>query len=133
MRCFIHGLTRDRRGVSAVEFALIAPAVLTLIIGAMNLGIYFWSKNALDHAIDETARYATIYPTPDTAALRTRFDDSLTRSFPTGTLSFTSTAGTTSGVNYLDLQATTSIKVDLALKTFGNIPIVSTRRVFLPK
>jgi Flp pilus assembly protein TadG len=42
---FRRAITRDRRGVAAVEFAVVAPVMITLLAGAANVGF------AVDHAI----------------------------------------------------------------------------------
>jgi Flp pilus assembly protein TadG len=60
-------LRRDRRGVTAIEFALIAPFFIFLIVGVLQLGGYFYAHSALRNAVSEGARYATIFPRPTTA------------------------------------------------------------------
>ena len=39
-----------RRGANAVEFALVLPLMLALITGAMDIGWYFGSAHAVEHA-----------------------------------------------------------------------------------
>ena len=52
-------LLRDKRGVTAVEFALIAPAMLVLICGSLELGHMIFARVALEGAVTEAARSAT--------------------------------------------------------------------------
>jgi Flp pilus assembly protein TadG len=54
-------LWRDRRGVAALEFALIAPALLLLTVGIIDVGRMMWMASTLDHAAREGARYATAH------------------------------------------------------------------------
>lgn len=54
-------LWRDRRGVAAVEFALIAPALFLLTVGIIDVGRMMWMASTLDHAAREGARYATAH------------------------------------------------------------------------
>ncbi len=44
------GLLRDRRGMAAVEFALIAPTLIFLVIGVLEMSLRFRAK-------EETTRY----------------------------------------------------------------------------
>lgn len=67
MRRLVSRLRRDRSGVSAVEFALIAPFFIFLIVGVLQLGGYFYAHAALRNAVSEGARYATIFPRPTPA------------------------------------------------------------------
>lgn len=52
----IDGLVRDRRGTTAVEFALVAPLLFALLLGVLELGRLIWVDAALDHALARAAR-----------------------------------------------------------------------------
>ena len=49
---------RRERGGALVEFALVAPLVILLIMAALELSILFWVNLTLQHAVREGARYA---------------------------------------------------------------------------
>jgi Flp pilus assembly protein TadG len=52
--------SRDERGVTAVEFALIAPVFLALLMGAIEYGLIFFTYNSATHAAwDVTRQLAT--------------------------------------------------------------------------
>jgi Flp pilus assembly protein TadG len=63
LRC-IARLTRDRRGVSAIEFAMIAPALILLYVGAVELGtgltVYRRMSQVAATAADLTAQAKTV-------------------------------------------------------------------------
>lgn len=65
-------LSKSERGSSALEFALALPPFLILLMGAVQLGIVAMARTGLQHAVDEGARYVTIYPTPSDAQVITR-------------------------------------------------------------
>lgn len=52
-------LRADRRGVTIVEFAIILPAMLTLICGAIEFGHMLFARVVLEGAVTEAARTAT--------------------------------------------------------------------------
>lgn len=52
-------LRTDRRGVTIVEFAVILPAMLTLIFGGIELGHMMLARIVLEGSVTEAARAAT--------------------------------------------------------------------------
>jgi Flp pilus assembly protein TadG len=52
--------SRNRRGVAAVEFAIVAPILVTIVFGMIQLGRAFEMQTLLDVAAREGARFASI-------------------------------------------------------------------------
>lgn len=50
----------DRRGTTAVEFALVAPILLLVTLGVIDTGRMMWVASTLDHAAREGVRYARL-------------------------------------------------------------------------
>jgi Flp pilus assembly protein TadG len=57
-----HGCRRGRRGQSLVEFALIAPVLVMLILGATDLTRAFYYYVILENSTREAARVLVDYP-----------------------------------------------------------------------
>ncbi len=53
-------LRGDRRGVSAVEFALVAPVLAMVIIGLFDMGYGMYVTSILQGALHDAARMATV-------------------------------------------------------------------------
>ena len=53
-------LARSRGGATIVEFALVAPPLLMLLLGIMETGRALWTQNALNYAVEQAARCASI-------------------------------------------------------------------------
>lgn len=53
----------DRRGVAAIEFALLAPAFLMLLVGTMTMSILFFTASSLHFATEAAARCASVKTT----------------------------------------------------------------------
>jgi Flp pilus assembly protein TadG len=51
-------LARDRRGNAAAEMAMVAPLLLILMFGCVELGNYFWNEHSLLKAVRDGARFA---------------------------------------------------------------------------
>lgn len=56
----IRRLVGDSAGAAAVEFALVVPIFLLLLIGIMEFGRLLWTQNALHYAVEEAARCSAI-------------------------------------------------------------------------
>jgi Flp pilus assembly protein TadG len=57
MRAALLHLAADRRGGPVVEFAIIAPLLLTLMLGGVDIGRMFYVRQGLEYATEEAARY----------------------------------------------------------------------------
>lgn len=58
-RCLIH-LLRDRCGAALVEFALLLPVLMILLLGTFDAGYSIYTKALLEGAIQKAARDSTI-------------------------------------------------------------------------
>lgn len=54
---------RCARGGSAVEFALVLPAFITLMVGIVSAGQLFFAVNSLHYAVQDAARCAAVKTT----------------------------------------------------------------------
>jgi Flp pilus assembly protein TadG len=69
-------LQRDRRGVSAIEFAVIAPIMATLMLGAYDFGNAAQQQIDLQEAVRAGGAYALNHPT-DVSGIQTIVTNSL--------------------------------------------------------
>jgi Flp pilus assembly protein TadG len=56
-------LSRNRKGGTAVEFAIVAPLFLLILFGGIETGRMLWTLNALHYSVQEAARCASINAT----------------------------------------------------------------------
>ena len=61
-------LSKDKRGVTVVEFALIAPVLLTLLLGAFDIGYSLYARGVLQGAVQKAARDSGLRANADNAA-----------------------------------------------------------------
>ncbi len=65
----IKTILRDDRGASAVEFALLAPIFLLMLVGVLQVGMAMQNYNALRGVSADVARYAMVqYQTGNTVS-----------------------------------------------------------------
>ncbi|MBC7953640.1 MAG: pilus assembly protein [Rhodospirillaceae bacterium] len=70
-------LLRNRRGATAVEFALVLPVFLSFLLGTMEVGRFLWVRSTLQFAAEEATRYAIAHSTAGTAEISAQAKASL--------------------------------------------------------
>ena len=50
----------DNRGTTVIEFAMLAPVVITLLVGTFFLGLSLFLVGSLHYAVEEGARCASV-------------------------------------------------------------------------
>lgn len=60
IRRLFNRLRRDQRGVSIIEFALLAPTLMVMLFGLMDLAYSMYTSQMLQGSIQTAARQATI-------------------------------------------------------------------------
>lgn len=53
-------LTPDARGAALLEFAVLLPLFVLIVVGIMQLGHVLWIRTALQHAVEMAARCASV-------------------------------------------------------------------------
>mgnify|MGYP000904266197 CR=1 FL=1 len=88
-RLLVKRLAADTRGLTIVEFALIAPTLLVLMMGTFDLGFRAYATSVLQGEVQKAARDATL-ESGSTAgtALNAVVQSQVSRIIPNGTWSF---------------------------------------------
>jgi Flp pilus assembly protein TadG len=99
----IRNFGRSNAGSSAVEFAIAAPILFALMFAVIEFGRAWWTKNALQYAIERAARYAVVCNggCPGDAAVQTYAANQVyDQTVQSTAFSVTHPDATTSCVNY---------------------------------
>ncbi|GAY20837.1 MULTISPECIES: TadE/TadG family type IV pilus assembly protein [Sphingobium] len=123
-------LIRDQRGAAAIEFVLAVPPFIMLLMGALQLGIIACARTGLQHAVDEGARYASIFPRPTDAEIIAKVKSREFGLDPTYTNDPTVVQGTQYGVSYREITMTYSRPLNFILYQTPAISISYTRRAY---
>ncbi|MFM6931249.1 MAG: TadE/TadG family type IV pilus assembly protein [Novosphingobium sp.] len=95
---FPRALLRDTRGVTVVEFALIAPVLLVLLMGIYDVGYQLYASSVLQGALQKAGRDATIEgAATTTSTIDQRVSDQIKMVVPNATLAFSRKAYATFG------------------------------------
>jgi Flp pilus assembly protein TadG len=63
VRILLKSLRRDQRGTTAVEFAIVAPALILFLIGTMAVCLALFLVGSLHFAVEDGARCASVKTT----------------------------------------------------------------------
>ena len=129
-------LRRNQRGAAALEFVLVAPALILMIVGIARLGILFMANAGLRNAVGEGARYSTIWLAlqnrrPTNAEIRTRILNSQFGLVRTRFTSVTVNSCTDAGANCVDITASYSVPMDFIFFNAGSVTLTQTRRAYV--
>lgn len=64
----------SRDGASAVEFAMILPLFVTMVLGTIQMGIVYYQAGTVQHALEETAREVMIDPAMTLSQIETSIE-----------------------------------------------------------
>ena len=125
--------SRDDKGVGAVEFALVAPVLISFIIGVSQLGRMFYANADMKSATAHAARLASVYRTDgelDDATLIAAVKDRLMREGAASKVTVTITRGTDSGNPWVQLNTAYSVPLEFIFFTTPPVTLHDTRKVY---
>lgn len=141
-RSFLLRLVRDRKGGVLIEFALLGPVVITLLLGVLQMGMAMQAYNALRSASSDVARFAVVErqkgTTLNTTALTTKARAVakntpymlLETNLTTATVSVAGTQRVNGATEYT-LQYNYSVPNILQITGLGAIPLSYSRPIFV--
>lgn len=95
-RLFPRRLARDSRGIAALEFAILAPVLIMMIMGLMDIAYRAYVQAALEGAIQKAGRDSSI-EAADTATIDTRLRNSVKAVVPKASFEITRKSYSTFG------------------------------------
>ncbi|HKY81861.1 MAG TPA: TadE/TadG family type IV pilus assembly protein [Sphingobium sp.] len=119
----------DCRGMSVLEFALVAPVLLAMLIGIATLGIVFYAQAGLRSTVEDAARYATTWPKPGEADIQARMTAKRFGMDPAKIVAPTVTF-TNSTPNYVTITMGYNITINYLIGT-KTIALAETRRAYV--
>jgi Flp pilus assembly protein TadG len=124
-------LHADKKGVSAVEFALILPLLVLIIVGIAQMGILYFSHAGLRNLVAEGARFASISPRPTDAAIKARINQGGFGLVPSKLGQPAITYGNTNGNHWADISVSYTVHLNFIFWAPSPFQIEEKRRVFI--
>jgi Flp pilus assembly protein TadG len=123
-------LLADRRGATMLEFALVVPVLLAMLLGIVMLGMVFLAQAGLRSAVEDAARYATIWPRPSQTAIEARIAARRFGMDPANIVAPTVTFNTSSSPNYVTISMGYNLTINYLLGS-KTISLTETRRAYV--
>jgi Flp pilus assembly protein TadG len=123
-------LLADRRGATMLEFALVVPVLLAMLLGIVMLGVVFLAQAGLRSAVEDAARYATIWPRPSQAAIEARIAARRFGMDPANIVAPTVTFDTNASPKFVTISMGYNITINYLLGS-KTISLTETRRAYV--
>ena len=124
-------LRLNERGAAALEFVLVAPALIAMIIGIAQLGILYLANAGLRNAVAEGARFATIWPRPSDTAIATKITGSEFGLIPANMDEPVITHGVDAGANYVDITVSYDVPLNFIFFDVPDVTLTESRRAYI--
>jgi len=141
-RPFFLRLARDTHGSALIEFGLLGPVVITLMLGVLQMGMAMQAFNALRGASSDVARFAVVERQKGTALTTTALTTKartvaqatpymlLSGNLTTATVSVATTQRVTGATEYT-VQYNYNVPNILQIAGLGTIPLSYSRPIFV--
>jgi hypothetical protein len=127
----LHSLLRDRRGLSAVEFALVCPVLFAFLIGTAQVGILYFANAGLRNSVEEGARVVGVFPRPTDDVIKARMVKKRFGIRPQYLSNPVITTGKDGGADYVQISLTYKVPLDFVVVSVKPITLTKTRRVYV--
>lgn len=125
-------LRRDTRGIGAVEFALVAPVLISFVIGISQMGKLFFANADMKNAMAHGARAASIWPVPSEDTVEAVVNDRLARSSGVSKANVDIERDVDdNGNEFFDINMTYQVPLEFIFFEVGPITLRDTRRVYI--
>jgi Flp pilus assembly protein TadG len=122
-------LWADDRGANVIEFAITLPILTVFIYGIFVVGKLFEASAGMQHALGESARYATLYPTPTDDELKAKM--TAKKFGTTGNGGVLSPLSISTSGNTKTLSLTYTQQTNFLLFRGPNVSITRSKKVYL--
>ena len=117
-----------RDGTSAVEFALILPVFVTMVLGTIQMGIVFYQANTVQFALEETARQLMVTPGMSSGQITTSIKAQV-QQLTSQTVTVTYSVDSSGPISIAQVNAAFSIQVVIPFVPAFTIPFNAESRV----
>lgn len=138
---FLQRLHRDQRGATVIEFAILGPALIAMLLGVMQVGLYMQAQNALSSVAGDMSRYMSVEYQKDNEISNTQLENlAYTRAISAPYLLKGSRVSTTAtnaaaqpiaNVREIELTLTYQVPNVMAFATMGPMELSYTKSIFV--
>lgn len=125
-------LRRDTKGIGAVEFALVAPVLISFVIGISQMGRLFYANADMKNALASGARVASVWPVPDDSVILAAVNDRIARTggVAAAEVEIADRGTDPNGNDFIEIEMTYQVPLDFIFFDVGPVTLNDSRRVF---
>jgi Flp pilus assembly protein TadG len=126
----VRKLWHNTGGAAALEFALVSPLFILLLIGIVQVGIALFVNAGLRNGVESAARHAQVYPRPSDSEISAVLKANafgLNTSLLVGP---TLTYGTLNSQRYVDVAATYQYPINIPFMPSRSVNLSHSRRAY---
>lgn len=117
-----------RWGATAVEFAIIAPVFLAMVLGTVELGRVMWIKGSIQFAVEEASRYAMVNTSVSMSELQTYAGNQLL-GIDAADVTFLAQTESADGANFVSITGTYNFSVLVPIVPLPDVTLSAKSRV----
>jgi Flp pilus assembly protein TadG len=121
MKGFTRRFSGSQGGASAVEFAMILPIFVTMVLGTIQMAIVYYQAGTVQHALEETAREVMIDPDMTLSQIETSIEARL-EELTSQQVSVTYSVDTSGPVSIAQVNASFTIEVVIPFVPGFSVP-----------
>jgi Flp pilus assembly protein TadG len=124
-------LRRDNKGIGAVEFALVAPVLISFVIGISQMGKLFFANADMKNAIAHGARVAGVWPVPSDSTIVAAVNDRIARTNGLAKATVTVVRGEDDNDNdFVTITMRYQVPLEFIFFDVGPVTLEDSRQVF---
>ena len=128
--CSKRSAEEKRSGAAAVEFAIILPVLLVIVMGLIDFAMALYTQNTLQFAVERAARYAIVNQSDATTAFESQVTTHLAGILADSDVTITVTADSADGMEFVTIDAIKPYTFSLPFVSFlGSITVSGNTRV----
>jgi Flp pilus assembly pilin Flp len=131
MKTLFKELAQQTRGTSAIEFALLAPALFMMMVGITQIGFMSFASAGLKFAVAEGARFATTHPRPTIPQIEAKVKQRRFGIAPDRFRTFSIVEGVSDSAQYYDITVTYTVPLKFVFVEVPPVILRETRRAYI--
>ena len=124
----IRNCGRCPQGSAAVEFGIVAPILILILVAVMEFGRLHWVRNSIEYAAEQTARWAIVNTSATDSQLQAKALEQFD-SVSAGDAAVFIDRDSTNGLNFLTVTVTYDFEFLVDFIGMGKLPLRGEARV----
>lgn len=128
MKGFAHRFQTSQAGASAIEFAMVLPLFVTMVLGTIQMSIVYYQAGTVQFALEETAREVMIDPDLTLSQIESSIEQRL-QALTSQQVSVTYSVDSSGPISIAQVNASFTIEVVIPFVPGFSVPFDAETRI----